>query len=195
MLHSRWPPPPALAGPLTGPPATQAAFAATAVSTVSTALAERSRLAAHALLALAYAGWIHPVAVHWVWSSQGWLSARRDYGGPLLGANGLIDLAGSGCVHLVAGVSALVAAAAVGPRPNQFAHGGGVRSAAGSSAVLMAAGVLMRWWVRSSVAQPLAGKRLFGKRPRPPACAEACCLHRAVFELSCHSPPGLPFTG
>lgn len=123
----------------------QAAFAATAVATVSGALAERARIVGHAVFAFVFAGWVYPVVVHWVWSSEGWLSARREVGGPVLGSNGLIDLAGSGSVHLLAGVAALAGAYAIGARQGRFQSNGAVQPMPASSMVLVATGVIMRW--------------------------------------------------
>lgn len=51
----------------------QSAFACTVVSIVSGAMAERARLVAHIMYAAVMAGWIYPVVVHWVWSSEGML--------------------------------------------------------------------------------------------------------------------------
>jgi ammonia channel protein AmtB len=112
-------------------------------------------------VALVFGGWVFPVGVHWVWSSEGWLSARREAGGPVLGANGLIDLAGSGAVHVAAGAAALAGAYAVGARRGRFVGSGGgggggagccggggngdARPLPASSMLLVAAGVLMRW--------------------------------------------------
>lgn len=111
----------------------------------SGALAERARLLGLAALTLVLGGWVYPVVVHWVWSSEGWLSARREAGGPLLGSNGLIDLGGSGALHVTAGAAALAGAYAIGARQGRFAASGEQPMPAGSM-VLVAAGVVMRWW-------------------------------------------------
>jgi ammonia channel protein AmtB len=130
------PPPPA--------PGTQAAFAASVVATISGALAERGRLCAHALVAAAWPGWVYAAAAHWAWSSEGWLSARRE-GGPLLGANGLIDLAGAGVAHVTAGAAALAGAYAVGPRQGRLSPGGAIQAVPSSGALPLALGALGRW--------------------------------------------------
>ncbi|KAL6045194.1 ammonium transporter Amt3 [Balamuthia mandrillaris] len=55
---------------------------------------------------------VYPVAAHWIWSEQGWLSASGDG----VWSVGTIDFAGSTVVHCVGGFSALVGAKAVGFR-------------------------------------------------------------------------------
>ena len=125
--------------------AMHAAFAASAAAGASAALAERGRLAAHAAVAVAFAGFVAAVPFHWVWSTEGWLSARREAGGPVLGGNGLIDVGGATCVHLLAGVAAAVGAYAIGPRQGRFASSGAAQPMGGGSAPLAAAGVVVRW--------------------------------------------------
>ncbi len=126
-------------------PRTQATLAASHLATVSGALAERGRLIAHLLAAVAFTGAIYPIPVHWVWSAEGWLSARREAHGAVVGSNGVIDLAGSGVVHMAAGVAAFVGAHAVGGRRGRFlAKGGGTPMPPGST-MLLTAGVIMRW--------------------------------------------------
>ena len=62
------------------------------------------------------AGLVYPPVSHWAWSGededglgQGWLNAM-----------GYQDFAGSGVVHLVGGVCALVACIMVGPRQGRW---------------------------------------------------------------------------
>ena len=61
------------------------------------------------------AGLVYPPVSHWAWSDkshglgQGWLNAM-----------GYQDFAGSGVVHLVGGVCALVACIMVGPRQGRW---------------------------------------------------------------------------
>jgi Amt family ammonium transporter len=61
-------------------------------------------------------GFIYPVVVHWVWDDEGWISAFNDD----TFEGGMIDFAGSGVVHMVGGIAALVGAIAVGPRTGRF---------------------------------------------------------------------------
>jgi hypothetical protein len=55
------------------------------------------------------AGFFYPLACHWCWDPNGWLSRM-----------GYHDFAGSGPVHLMGGASALVAAWYIGPRVGRF---------------------------------------------------------------------------
>ncbi|MEO1182622.1 MAG: ammonium transporter, partial [Cyanobacteria bacterium J06636_28] len=87
----------------------QAAFAATAATIVSGAVAERIQFSAFILFSLLLTGIAYPITGHWVWSSEGWL-----------GASGFSDFAGSTVVHSVGGWSALVGAALLGPRIGKY---------------------------------------------------------------------------
>jgi len=57
---------------------------------------------------------IYPIYGHWIWGG-GWLSQIT-----VGGATGAVDFAGSGVVHMVGGLAALIAAAMVGPRIGKF---------------------------------------------------------------------------
>ncbi len=85
----------------------QFAFAATAGTIATGAMAERTDFIGKIIYSLIITGFIYPVVVHWVWGG-GWLFER-----------GFLDFAGSTVVHLVGGVFALVGAMMVGPRPGR----------------------------------------------------------------------------
>lgn len=122
----------------------QFAFAATAVTIVSGAVAERTRFEAYLLYAVLLTSWVYPVIVHWVWSDFGWLSAFRA--DDKFNDTGMIDFAGSGVVHMTGGFAGLAGAWAVGPRLGRFDASGKPREIPGHSASLALLGVFILWF-------------------------------------------------
>lgn len=82
----------------------QFAFAATASTIATGAMAERTDFIGDVIYSALIAAFIYPVVVHWVW------------GGGWLGQGGFHDFAGSTVVHTVGGVIALIGAIMLGPR-------------------------------------------------------------------------------
>ena len=120
----------------------QFAFAATAATIVSGAVAERTRFAAYLIYTVVITAVIYPVVTHWVWG-DGFLSA---YAGEIqFGDNGMIDFAGSTVVHSVGGWAALVGAIMVGARRGKFSPGGIVNALPGHSMPLGFLGVMILW--------------------------------------------------
>ena len=96
----------------------QVMLAATAAAIVAGGVAERMKLTAYLAYSFVLAALVYPVYGHWVWGG-GWLASLE------IGETaGIADFAGSGVVHAVAGLAALVCAAAVGPRLGRFKAGG-----------------------------------------------------------------------
>ena len=90
----------------------QAAFAGTAATIVSGAVAERIKFVDFLVFSLLLTGIAYPITGHWVWSGDGWLGAR-----------GFSDFAGSTVVHSVGGWCALMGAAFLGPREGKYFNG------------------------------------------------------------------------
>ncbi|XP_046459386.1 ammonium transporter 2-like isoform X1 [Daphnia pulex] len=117
----------------------QTIFANTASTIVSGATAERINLPAFFIYAFLLTGFFYPVASRWVWHPSGWLKIR-----------GFIDFGGSGCVHMLGGVCALVACVMVGPRTGRyenktkkkFAFRGHSNTLTGVGAFLLMMGIL-----------------------------------------------------
>ncbi len=92
----------------------QMVFAATACTIVAGAVAERMKITAYLAYAFIIGAIIYPIYGKWIWGG-GWLSTLN-----ILGATGARDFAGSGVVHMVGGLAALIGAAMVGPRIGKF---------------------------------------------------------------------------
>ena len=89
----------------------QVAFAGTAATIVSGAVAERIKFVDFLIFSLLLVGIAYPLTGHWVWGG-GWLSSL-----------GFLDFAGSTVVHSVGGWAALMGAAFVGPRLGKYQDG------------------------------------------------------------------------
>jgi ammonium transporter, Amt family len=83
----------------------QFAFAATASTITTGAMAERTNFVGDLIYSAIMGAISYPIIVHWVWGG-GWLFQM-----------GFHDFAGSTVVHTVGGITAIVGAAMLGPRP------------------------------------------------------------------------------
>jgi len=101
------------------------AYAITAMTIATGSLGERVKMQTVLILVAALSIWIYPIIVHWCWG-QGWLSpfANQQYDYLFYGkdSNNYIDAAGSGVVHTVGGVTALIGAIALGARKVSLVH-------------------------------------------------------------------------
>jgi len=123
----------------------QFAFAATAATIVSGAMAERTTTLAYTIYSIVLTMFVYPVVVHWQW------------GGGLTSYHGAVDYAGSGVVHMTGGLAAIVGAALVGPRKwkdrngvtvNRFEAGicGKVNDVKPFSVVFQTLGTIILWF-------------------------------------------------
>lgn len=120
-------------------------FAACAATIVVGSVAERTSLLAYGCYSVFLTGFVFPVVTHWVWSSEGWLSAFNTTSNRFI-QTGMIDLAGSGVVHMVGGFAGLVGAWMVGPRVGRFDENGKPVPLPGHSATLVCLGTFMLWF-------------------------------------------------
>lgn len=88
----------------------QCTFASITSSIVSGAVAERCKLIAYFVYTLFITGFIHPVVRHWTLKNRGWLYK---------GSTRFQDYGGSGAIHVVGGIAALMGALMLGPRSNK----------------------------------------------------------------------------
>lgn len=112
----------------------QLSFATTATTIVSGAMAERTNLKAYIVFSLLNTiSYCFPA--HWMWGANGWLKEL-----------GAIDVAGCGPVHVVGGVSGLVATIMLKPRTGKFDQKGKPKAMPMGSPTNVLLGVFMLWW-------------------------------------------------
>ncbi|MGE3300128.1 MAG: ammonium transporter, partial [Arcobacter sp.] len=87
----------------------QAMFAATAITIVSGAVAERIKFNGYIVVAIIVSSIIYPIFGHWAWNDNGWLKEL-----------GFVDFAGSTVVHSVGAWIGLAGAIVLGPRLGKF---------------------------------------------------------------------------
>lgn len=98
----------------------QCLFASMTASIVSGAVAERCKFIAHFVTTVFITGLIHPVVRHWTLYNRGWLYIGDKYSNLDYARIGYHDDVGSGAVHVVGGIAALVGAMVIGPRTGRF---------------------------------------------------------------------------
>eukprot|EP00522_Entomoneis_paludosa_P008735 CAMPEP_0172446050 /NCGR_PEP_ID=MMETSP1065-20121228/5737_1 /TAXON_ID=265537 /ORGANISM="Amphiprora paludosa, Strain CCMP125" /LENGTH=518 /DNA_ID=CAMNT_0013197067 /DNA_START=76 /DNA_END=1632 /DNA_ORIENTATION=- len=128
----------------------QFAFAATAATIVAGTVAERCKMSAYLCYSIFLTGFVYPVVVHAIWSSNGFLSAFYQDSDDLFQDVGTVDFAGSGVVHMTGGATALIAAIVLGPRKGRFYDEDGnpleePATFAGHSASLQILGTFILW--------------------------------------------------
>jgi Amt family ammonium transporter len=132
----------------------QVAFAATAATIVSGAMAERTKFKAYFVYSAIISAIVYPIVVHWVWGG-GWL-ANLD--------TPYHDFAGSGVVHMTGGVAALVGAAILGPRIGKYGADGKPRAIPGHSIPFAIIGcfILLIGWFGFNPGSELAADEFVG---------------------------------
>ena len=112
-------------------------FCATTATIVSGAMAERTKFSSYCVYSAVISAIIYPIEAHWTWGG-GWLAQM-----------GFHDFAGSNCIHMVGGISALIGAALLGPRIGKFTKkkDGTIKVGAfpGHNLALGALGVFILW--------------------------------------------------
>ena len=111
----------------------QVAFAATAATIVSGAVAGRLKFSAYLIYSVILTGFIYPISGYWKWGG-GWLDQLGFY-----------DFAGSLVVHAVGGFAGLAGAIVLGPRIGRFGKNGNSKPMPVSNLALSALGVLILW--------------------------------------------------
>lgn len=110
----------------------QVAFAGTAATIVSGAVAERIKFVDFLIFSLLLTGISYPITGHWVWGG-GWLSEL-----------GFHDFAGSTVVHSVGGWAALAGAAILGPRAGKYSDNR-INAIPGHNMSIATLGCLILW--------------------------------------------------
>ncbi|OWK36861.1 Ammonium transporter NrgA [Pseudomonas oleovorans subsp. oleovorans] len=111
----------------------QIVFAATCMSIVSGAVAERMKLWAFLAFAVVMTGFIYPVQGFWKW------------GGGFLDAAGYLDYAGSGVVHMAGASAALAGVLLLGARKGKYGPNGQVNAIPGANLPLATLGTFILW--------------------------------------------------
>ena len=116
----------------------QAAFAATAATIVSGAMAERTKFKSYFVYSFFITALIYPVVLRWTWGG-GWLAQLEVP---------FSDFAGSTIVHATGGWAAMMGAIILGPRIGRYAKDGAARAIPGHSIpfVVLGAMILFIGW-------------------------------------------------
>jgi Amt family ammonium transporter len=146
----------------------QAAFAATAATIVSGAMAERTKFKAYFVYSVGITAFIYPVILRWTWGG-GWL-AQREFP--------FSDFAGSTVVHATGGWAALMGAIVLGPRLGKYGADGKPRAIPGHSIpfVVLGAFILFVGWFGFNPGSELAADEfvmMVAVRTLVAACAGA----------------------
>jgi len=130
----------------------QAAFAATAATIVSGAMAERTRFRSYLVYSLFITALIYPVVLRWTWGG-GWLAQLEVP---------FSDFAGSTIVHATGGWAAMMGAIVLGPRIGRYGRDRRPRAIPGHSIpfVVLGAMILFIGWFGFNPGSELAADEL-----------------------------------
>ncbi|TNE96764.1 MAG: ammonium transporter, partial [Gammaproteobacteria bacterium] len=117
----------------------QVVFVATAMSIVSGAVAERMKLWAFLIFAVAMTGFIYPMEGAWTWGGA------SVFGMYTLGDLGFSDFAGSGIVHMAGAAAALAGVLLLGARKGKYGPNGEIRAFPGANLPLATLGTFILW--------------------------------------------------
>ena len=117
----------------------QVVFVATAMSIVSGAVAERMKLWAFFVFAIAMTGFIYPMEGAWTWGGN------SVFGMYNLGDLGFSDFAGSGIVHMAGASAALAGVLLLGARKGKYTADGRVNAIPGANLPLATLGTFILW--------------------------------------------------
>ncbi len=117
----------------------QVVFVATAMSIVSGAVAERMKLWAFLVFAVAMTGFIYPMEGNWTWGGG------AVFGLYTLGDLGFSDFAGSGIVHMAGAAAALAGVLLLGARKGKYGADGKVHPIPGANLPLATLGTFILW--------------------------------------------------
>ena len=112
----------------------QFSFCAVSLAIVWGTTLERIKFGVYIIYAIVFAGFIYPIASHWVFGG-GWLQANL----------GMQDFAGSTAVHLIGATGALAVLLQLGARRGKYGSDGRPRAIPGHSMPLFGLGVLILW--------------------------------------------------
>ncbi|HET9259228.1 MAG TPA: ammonium transporter [Acidimicrobiia bacterium] len=111
----------------------QAAFAATAATIVSGAMAERTKFRSYFVYSFFITALIYPIVLRWTWGG-GWL-AQLEFP--------FSDFAGSTIVHATGGWAAMMGAIILGPRIGKFGKDGKPRAIPGHNIAFVVLGAMI----------------------------------------------------
>jgi Amt family ammonium transporter len=169
----------------------QVAFAATAATIVSGAMAERTKFKAYLVYSFVISLVIYPVVVRWQWGG-GWLAQGKGLPATYH------DFAGSSIVHMVGGLTAFWGARALGPRLGKYGPDGKPRAILGHNIpyAILGCFILLVGWYGFNPGSELAADSAIGPIAVTTTMAAAAGALTAMFTAWARSgKPDVGMTG